>query len=462
MTSRLHYIVLLLAAFLVGGLPCSAQDVPDSKGRDFWITFLPNFHNGEPQGITGADRLQHELQIYIGAERPTKGTISWRRRDGSTQSQAFTITDPRNIYRFATFYQGIELKGYSGSGGALDFVNSQNEKIAPQHVRVQADDDVTVYALNQAPLTSEAFLVLPSDALAEDYVVMAYSTDIGANNTANVSAATTPSQFAVVATEDSTDVTIRPSVATVENVTASPVTVRMNKGESYLVQADPRSNSRGDLTGSVVRASRPVAVFAGHNRATIPIEIRSSLQSRDCLIEQMNPVQTWGKSAFVAPFAQPSDDRGVGYDVYRVVAAFDSTEVFVNGQRRTMLMEGEFYQDELLGAFEITTTRPTLTAQFKKSSGVPSSNPGNTDTSEYGDPLMMLVPPAEQFMNSYRFISIQSYTYRQVGALQLIDDSVYKEQWLNVVIPNEGIASLKLDGKPVASSLFKPDRKSVV
>jgi len=456
MTSRLHYIVLLLAALLAGGLPCSAQDVPDSKGRDFWLTFLPNFHNNESQGFSSAERLQHELQIYIGAERPTKGTISWRRRDGTTQSQNFTISDVRNIYRFATFYQGIELKGYSSSGAALDFTNSQNETPALQHVRVQADDDVTVYALNQAPLTSEAFLVLPADALAEDYVVMAYSTDIGSNTSATVNAATTPSQFAVVATDDSTDVTIRPSVPTVKNSTMAPVTVRLNKGESYLVQADPRRNTRGDLTGSVVRASRPVAVFAGQTRATVPIELRGSLQSRDCLIEQMNPVQTWGKSAFVAPFAQPSDDQDVGYDLYRVVAAFDSTEVFVNGQRRTMLMEGEFYEDKLLGAFEITTTRPTLTAQFKKSSGVPSSNPGNVDSSEYGDPLMMLVPPAEQFMKSYRFISLQSYTYQQVGNRAVINDSVYKEQWLNVVIPDEGIASLQLDGRPVPPGLFKP------
>lgn len=456
MRFRLHYIVLLLAALLAGGLPCVAQDVPDSKGRDFWLTFLPNFHNNESQGLTSAERLQHELQIYIGAERPTKGTISWRRRDGSTQTQNFTISDARNIYRFATFYQGVELKGYSSSGAALDFTNSQNEVAAPQHVRVQADDDVTVYALNQAPLTSEAFLVLPADALAEDYVVMTYSTDIGSNTAANVNAATTPSQFAVVATEDSTQVTIRPSVPTIKNPTASSVTVRLNKGESYLVQADPRRDIRGDLTGSVIRASRPVAVFAGQTRAIIPIELRSELQSRDCLIEQMNPVRTWGKSAFVAPFSQPSDDKGVGYDLYRVVAAFDSTEVFVNGQRRTMLMEGDYYEDKLLAAFEITTTRPTLTAQFKKSSGVPNNNPGNVDSSEYGDPLMMLVPPAEQFMKSYRFVSIQSYTYQQIGNRTVVDDSVYKEQWLNVVVPDAGIASLRLDGRPIPLSLFKP------
>ena len=444
---------ILFAAALL----CSAQVVPDSKGRDFWLTFLPNFHNGEPN-FSAAQRLQHELQIYIAAERPTKGTISWRRRDGTTGSQSFTISDVRNIYRFATFYQGLELKGYSGSGAPLDFVNSQNETPAPQHFRVQADDDVTIYALNQAPLTSEAFLVLPADAIAEDYVVMAYDSDVGSNSSQTPNSGTTPSQFAIVATEDSTNVTVRPSVPTIKNSTASAVTFRLNKGESYLVQADPRRNIRGDLTGSIIRASKPVALFAGQTRATIPIELRSSLQSRDCLIEQMNPVQTWGKSAFVTPFAQPSDDQNVGYDIYRVVAAFDSTEVFVNGNRRSMLMEGDFFEDKLDGANEITTTRPTLTAQFKKSSGPTGSAapPGFPDSTIYGDPLMMLVPPAEQFMSSYRFVSIQSYKYVQVGNQQVVNDSVYKEQWLNVVIPDEGIATLQLDGNSVPASLFKP------
>lgn len=455
---RCYSRILITACIIVvaGALLCPAQVVPDSKGRDFWLTFLPNFHNNE-SNLSAAERLQHELQIYIAAERPTKGTISWRKRDGTTQSQAFTIADVRTIHRFAIFYQGIELKGYSGSGAPLDFVNSQNETPAPQHFRVQADDDVTVYALNQAPLTSEAFLILPTDALAEDYVVMSYDTDVGSNTNPSVNSATTPSQFAIVASEDSTDVTVRPSVPTIKNSTMAAVTVRLDKGQSYLVQADPRRSIRGDLTGSIVRASKPVAVFSGQMRATVPIEIRSSLQSRDCLIEQMNPVQTWGKSAFVAPFAQPSDDQEVGYDVFRVVAAFDSTEVFVNEQRRAMLMEGEFYQDKLLGAYEITTTRPTLTAQFKKSSGIPSSFPGGPgDTTEYGDPLMMLVPPAEQFMNSYRFVSIQSFEYEQVGNRQILTDSVYKEQWLNVVIPDEGIPSLQLDGNSVPAGLFKP------
>lgn len=452
----MHHILLILiiaATLLSGGVHAAAQDVPDSKGRDFWFTFLPNFHNGEQQGLDDpAERLEHELQIYIGAERPTKGTISWRTLNGTTRSAAFSIANPAALYRFAIFYDGIELKGISRNGATLDYLTSQNERVAQQHFHVVADDDVTVYALNQAPLTSEAFLVLPTDAVANDYVVMSYTTDI-AGNTGNTtpSAATTPSQFAVVATEDSTVVTIDPSAPTPRNASAAPFTVTLQQGESFLVQADPRASFRGDLTGSRVRSTKPVAVFAGHNRALLPIELRGTLGSRDCLIEQMNPVRTWGKSAFVTPMALPSTELGVGYDIFRVVAGFDSTEVFVDGQSRRILMAGEFYEGRLLGAYEITTSRPSLTAQYKATSG------DNPDPREYGDPFMMLVPPAEQFMSSYRFINLQSYVYEvNIQGRPVVIDSVYREQWMNVVIPSDRIGTLVLDGSPVNPGLFRP------
>ncbi|MFN4907968.1 MAG: T9SS type A sorting domain-containing protein [Bacteroidota bacterium] len=455
----MHHILLTLiivATLLSGGVHVLAQDVPDSKGRDFWFTFLPNFHNGEQQGLNDpAERLEHELQIYIGAERPTKGTISWRTQTGVTRSAAFTITDPAVLYRFAIFYGGIELKGISGSGASIDFLNSQNERVAQQHFHVVADDDVTVYALNQAPLTSEAFLVLPTDAVANDYVVMSYTTDIANSLSNTVNPATTPSQFAVVATEDSTVVTIDPTAPTPRNPSAEPFTVTLQKGESFLVQADPRANPRGDLTGSRVRSTKPVAVFAGHNRALLPIELRGDLASRDCLIEQMNPVRTWGKSAFVTPMALPSTELGIGYDIFRVVAGFDSTEVFVDGQSRRILMAGEFYEGRLLGAYEITTSRPSLTAQYKATSGDPPQQ-NDPDVREFGDPFMMLVPPAEQFMSSYRFINLQSYEYNVVGTRAEIIDSVYLEQWMNVVIPSDRISTLVLDGSPVDPGLFRP------
>ncbi len=57
-------------------------------------------------------------------------------------------------------------------------------------------------------------------------------------------------------------------------------------------------------------------------------------------------------------------------------------------------------------------------------------------------------------MSSYRFINIQSYIYDVVGGRLVVIDSIYTEQWTNVVIPSVGISTLRLDGAQVNPGLF--------
>ncbi len=430
-----------------------AQKWPDSKGRDFWFTFLPNWHNGETTLATDPlSQREHQLYIYIGAERPTTGTITYRNAIGQTRTENFAITDVSKLYTTSVYYFNQELRGISNNGDGFNYSSSDNESVASQSVHIVASDEVTVYALNQANLTSDAFLVLPTDALAEDYIIASYNSDVTKNGTTQVvSNNSTPSQFAVVATEDSTVVYITPRVQTPRNPRRKTDTVFLERGDSYLVQADLRVGVDPDLTGSLVRASKPVAVFAGHHRALLPLALRGTLASRDCLVEQMNPIRTWGKSAFIVPFIQASDEIPAGSDVMRVIAGFDSTEVTVDGVLRRTINAGEFYQQDVVGAMEIATSRPAMVAQYKKSSGTASQ----FDFTRVGDPFMMLVPPAEQFMDAYRFISIQSYTYRRgLSGTIIVDDSIYTEQWLNIVHPVIGLSSLTLDGVPVNPNIF--------
>lgn len=453
MSSRQRSLILLLVIAFYSAFTLCAQEFPDSKGRDFWLSFMPNWHNNETELANDpALQREHQLYIYIGAERPTKGRVTWRKNDGLTVVDSFVISDVRQIIRLSKFYQNIELRGINSSGaGNLNYFSTQNETVALQSIHVESDDDVTVYALNQATLTSEAFMVLPTDALSEDYMVVAYNSDVRLNGS-SPNANSTPSQFVIVATEDSTIVEFTPTVPTVKNRTKDPVEILLNRGESYLVQADPRSGVNNDLTGSVVRGNKPIALFGGQQRAIVPYQEVQNLGSRDCLIEQMTPIRTWGKSAYVTPFARSSNEINTGTDIYRVVAAFDSTNVYVDGQFQQMLMRGWIMERPLLAAHLVTTSNPSITVQYKKTSGIG----GGADITRRGDPAMMLVPPAEQFMDKYRFISIQAYIYDIVGGKVTPIDSVYLEQWLNVVIPTVSLGSLTLDGVPIDQTKFLP------
>lgn len=426
-----------------------AQEYPDSKGKDFMFTFLPNFHNDADNLPNTPQAREHRLYIFIGADAPANGTLTTYDQQGQLRSIPFQITDPSQLYVWSDFYAPYELLGFN-QGSDLDYQNNQCEFPVPLYVHVTSDVDVTVYALNQAQFTSDAFMVLPTDALGLDHVIMSYPSSVTGQPNSN-----TPSEFSVTATQDNTTVTIVPTAPTVRNRLDTQVVV-LQRGESYLVQADPRAATFGDLTGSRVVADKPIAVFAGHQRTTVPIQ-NSQLASRDCLVEQINPVTTWGRRSFIAPFPRSSDEENVGTDMFRVVARFDSTVVRVNGQVETTLQAGQFFEAPLIQAVDVRTSRPALTAQFKKTSSTTTSG----QISNNGDPLMMLVPPSEEFLNAYTFTNVQSRRQIQGPFGGVIEEDVYREQYITVVMPRPKGAgttpadyyNLRLDGQGIAPAV---------
>lgn len=435
--TRFILTVAILTLFISIG--ASAQPIEkDSKGTDFWLTFMPNFHNNQNDPI--ANR-QDSLSILIVASEPTKGIIYYRNKAGVTLQKNFQINDITKVYSFGIPWVGYELEGFNSSGVIIN--QNQNEITANQSFHVTSEKDISVYALNQAVTTSEAFLVLPTDALGKDYYVMSYNSD-GSVSGNTLNGSSTPSQFAIVATEDATTITVVPKVATYSNGII-PQTFTLDKGESYLVQAKiTASNLTADLTGSHVTSDKPIAVFGGQQRALIPIYEKSNLQSRDCLIEQIPPVGTWGKNAFLTPYPLPTTASKIGSDLYRILAAYDSTEVYINGVRQTNLTAGGITEGTLDVAATVTATKPIMVAHFKKTAGA-----GGGANSGLSDPFMLIIPPKEQFQNFYRCMNVQAYDQANPGG-------VYQEQYISVVAPDTTLSTIKLDGVPVNVSKFKP------
>ncbi|MCX7736491.1 MAG: IgGFc-binding protein, partial [Candidatus Kapabacteria bacterium] len=233
---KITYIFLFLLFFSFANLKSSDISF-DSKGTDFWLTFMPNFHNGRtnfPPEIPN-----DSIYIFITSEVPTKGKITFKNFNNQTFTQDFTITDPSKIYVFKRHYYDFELRGYNDSGN--NWSRNQNETPAVQTFNITSDDEVTVYALSQAVTTSDAFLVLPTDVLGDEYLVMSYNSD-GRNAVGN---SRTPSQFVIVAVEDSTRVRIDPATETYSNG-LNIQNITLQKGQAYLVQARiSSSNSTG-------------------------------------------------------------------------------------------------------------------------------------------------------------------------------------------------------------------------
>jgi hypothetical protein len=420
-------LFLVLAASPAFSQPASSRNdaLRSSKGKDFYLTFMPNFHD-PAMALSGGAR--DSLFIFITCDKPTSGRISYRTITGAERSAAFVLTDPTQIYTFGTGFAEVELQGFNAGG--LANPASQLERIAPQSFRVEANDDVTVYALNQARYTSDAWLVLPVPALSREYCVMAYNSDASGLSFSEARPdRDTPSQFAVVATENNTEITILPSVPTFPRASTEAQVRLLNRGDVYLVQADPRQlRGAGDLTGSRVLSTKPVAVFGGHQRTVLPVQLRNTtLTSRDCLVEQIPGVNTWGKSVFLVPHVQPSFQAPAGTDLYRVLAAYNGTQVFRNGTPLATLNAGEYYEGPLTEPAWITASDQILVAQYKK-----SSNPVGNGVNQVGDPFMMIIPTAEQYDKSYRFINVQ------VRDQALQSGQVFSEHYVTIVIPTAG------------------------
>jgi hypothetical protein len=435
----LTYTIFILIISVLNFNDLIAQLSWDSKGKDFWLTFIPNFHNWKYSQDPQRQYLD-SLSIYITSEKPTKGTIVYRDINNHIFTHKFSIIDTNKIHRFKLPYRTFELEGYNDN--AVEWKRNQCEKIAPQSFHITSEEDISVYALNQATYTSDAFLVFPTDVLGEDYYILSYNGDgsIGENKSR------TPSQFAIVASEDGTTVDINPSTATYVNG-LRPVSITMNKGEVYLVQsAFTKKDTNPDLTGTIVKADKPIAVFSGHQRSKIPVYTGSYNSSRDILVEQLQPFKNWGKNAFIIPLVQPYKITIDGTDLFRIIAAEDDTKIYLNGEYITTLNSAQFFEAPADKIFIIRATKPISVAQYKK-----TSRHFDSDLN-ISDPYMLIIPPKEQYLNSYRIINTESWDFNGVDGYY----RAFSEHYITMIIPDTALQSMRIDGKPVPIRKFKP------
>lgn len=420
-----RFFALLFCLFGLLAMQSMNAQEKDSRGKDFWFTFIPNLHVNSPS--------TDSLYVFIAASEPTSGRLRYKGRDGIWENVDFTISDPTIVFKHRVHWLPYELQGVYSSGGQSAF-NDQEQRVAENAFHVTADKEVSVYALNQASTTSDAFLVLPTDALGKDYYVLSYKSDTD-----------TPSQFALIATEDGTELTITPSTRTSRNRNSNIILGRLEQGQSLLVQADINgSNVYRDLTGSRIQSNKPIALFVGQQRAKIPVPIQSQLSSRDHIVEQIPSVDTWGRTAIVVPFPRPFNATLIGDDLYRVIAAYDSTDIVVNGFKTATLSKGGMYESALVNPQVISSNKAIMVAQYKKTSG-PNGSVYN------GDPMMMLVPPSDQFQDSYRFVSIQAVNVVRNNGVDETIQNGYEEQWITIVMPNSAVSSTRLDGQLISS-----------
>ncbi|MCS6807380.1 MAG: IgGFc-binding protein [Bacteroidota bacterium] len=402
-------------------IPPSPKMIKDSKGKDFWLGFPRNHH----QTNINLDRLY----ISIAAERPTRGTITFWQY-GNKRTETFTVA-AQDIYTLELPVQGLEIEGNT---------------IARRSFHITTDEEVSVYGLSVANTTSDAFLAFPTDVLGREYVITSYPSNLVFQGRFVNTVVSTMSQFAVLAVEDSTVVHIFPTARVWDKASIEPFTLTLNQGETYLISNSLEAeNAQLDYTGSRILSSKPLVVYAGHERAAIPIGVGTS---RDYLIEQMLPVEVWGKTALVVPYPTPTlGTADFGCDRIRVVAAYDNTVVSVNGATVATLRAGTFYEMIISTEASIATSEPSMIAGYKCSSAGVRAN------ISIGDPFLAVIPPVEQYLNRYRFTCVQGVQVAQ-NALNRFEPA-FQEHYVTIIVPSTRATTVTLDGRTLPPQSFK-------
>ncbi|RLE81472.1 MAG: hypothetical protein DRJ36_01300, partial [Thermoprotei archaeon] len=364
-----------------------STEIADSAGKEFFLVYTDNYHAGPGSAI------------FITSDVDTSGIVEI---PGIGFSQPFTVT--ANTITTVNIPTSAMVQG-------SDIIDNKG-------IRVTAEDEVTVYFLNprEPVYTNDAYLGLPVDALGNEYIILAYPETLSARGFSHTIG---PSEFAIVAPYNNTTITITPSITTGSRTAGVPYTITLDKFQTYTLQSD---DALEDLTGTVIESDHPIAVFAGGRCTDIP----PGYGYCDHIVEQMAPTATWGKDFDTFPFMPRLNGLG---DFLRILASVDGTVVTINGTVAGTINRGEFLEINVTNPLEISTSEPVLVAQYLTGEGYEG---------RIGDPFECLIPPTEQFLPRYTFITPTGYA----------------ENYVNIIAPTYSLDDLILDGAPVNTSIF--------
>ena len=409
-------LILLIFLFQVPGLLAQSPAdicVKSTEGKEFWFGFLEN-------------RLGFSCGGYV-PDNYLEVTVT------SRFSCQFTIT----VGKLATpVASGVLVPNVPQKIRINRFLAEPygSESIEDKAIHLVSDQPLNLYAMNYGYNSADAAVIFPVDALGNEYYALCYEPHVDLRlsqcgafyNGKN-------SEFAIVASEDNTQVTITPSRVTDHLKPANiPYVVTLNKGELYQVQSMnfPNMPGQGDLTGSHITSDKPVALYSGSWATTVP---NSSVSAWDHLYEQIPPVRSWGRKFVTVPLKTRLKDT------YRILASVDQTNVKIANQSSIILNQGQFYEFMLNDNQPalIETDHPVLLAQYSNSNDVdrPAAIPQGPDWD--GDPSMLIISPVDQTREQVTFVAYDT-------------QEIIRKFFVNIVTKDNSVNQILLDDNAIS------------
>lgn len=381
MAYRVQRTFLTLLLFLIAG---TASLVAQNTGKpfsspNFPVPFGPNnigteFYTAFPANWE-FQATQKYIRFYISAGVATKVDIYAL---GIFKGSITTI--PNEIVTFDLSNLEAQMFVRNDQAPLPD-----DQTYIGKAVRIVSEDPIVVYALNRTDYTSDGMLVLPVNALGREYVVASAASVAGGFQEL-------PSQYMIIAPYDNTIVSVVNPMNTPNHAEGQNVVLNLNKGDVYSAMSVGFS---GDLSGAVIRASKPIAVTAGQNCTYLP---SFEYPACDHIVEMLTPVESWGKSYQAVPY----QNRTKG-DTYRIFAGEPNAEVYINGDKIATLSSvggrSGFgwieYREENRRPLEFTSNKRIFVAQY--------NNSQTYDNAGGSDPFFIILTPIEQYQDELIF-----------------------------------------------------------
>ncbi len=397
--------VVALAAFSTFLRPQDLVAQKASLGQEFWLAFPGNTATGATQ-----------MFLYVVSTGPAEIDVDFapvgltpafhQHVSMAAANQVVQVTLPDSPSAMTADIQSndtVETKGIhvSSSAGSSPF---------------------SVYGFTNANQTADAYLGLPVTTLGVQYYVASYN----ALSTATDSG----SQFVVVGTVAGTLVTVTPTADIGTHLaSAGAYSFTLGVGQTYLGRA---AVGAPDLTGTLIQATQPVAVFSGNRCGTVP----TNFGACDTLVEQLPPTDAWGEKFLTVPFALRKNG-----DTFRFIASTDNTTVTINGGTPITLNHGQFFETVLTSASEIHSNsgHPLLVMQYEDGVLFDLSQTGSVNA----DPAMMTVYPYEQFLSDYTITSPSNAGFDSLN-------------FVNLIAPASIVGSVTVDGVAVPTTSWTP------
>ncbi len=323
-----------------------------NQGCEYWTTDLDQFREAADKKYGGGENAPYAIVVsntnanFKASVRVTNQSGFDKTFDAPPKTATIISLDPNNI---------------RGSG------------ISDHAWHLTSTLPIVAYQFNPlenvSVFSNDASLLLPTSALGKKYRVMSWPS-IGVNSDNQQLA----SFMTIVAAEGKDDETTEVTVTTKANVAAgsgvtaftanTPKTFSLKRGQVLNLEA---ADTYGDFTGSLIEATRKIAVFGGHVCANAPIAVAAC----DHLEEQIQPLGTLGRKYVIARTMA----RGKAPDILRVLGVQDDTKISGTKAGLTIptLNAGDFYEFEITDHIELSSDKPFMVGHFLEGQNAPGA-----------------------------------------------------------------------------------------